>query len=179
MSMPGVVDWYRQEVLPKGGDHELRVVGLVLGHICRVARTSGARTSSTTPPTTSGASSTSVSAPRAPGGPALAMALDRHGGRLGRPELLGAGLSRSPRCQQIPHRLPRRPATLDGPDLWLPASGEGQPEAPRAGAEGAPPAACPGAVPAQQSGTAAGHAQVPQEGQAGAPPAAHGGAVSA
>ena len=33
MSVPDVVDWYRQQVLPKGGEHELRFVGSALGHI--------------------------------------------------------------------------------------------------------------------------------------------------
>ena len=33
MSMPDVVNWYRQEILPKGGDHELQIAGFVLGHI--------------------------------------------------------------------------------------------------------------------------------------------------
>ena len=33
MSVPDVVDWYRQEILPRGGDHELQFAGSVLGHI--------------------------------------------------------------------------------------------------------------------------------------------------
>ena len=33
MSLPDVVHWYRQEVLPRGGDHELQVAGSILGHI--------------------------------------------------------------------------------------------------------------------------------------------------
>ena len=33
MSVPDVVDWYRQEVLPGGGDHELQFAGSGLGHI--------------------------------------------------------------------------------------------------------------------------------------------------
>ena len=33
MSAPDVVDWYRQEVLPTSGDHELQFAGSVVGHI--------------------------------------------------------------------------------------------------------------------------------------------------
>ena len=33
MSLADVVDWYRQEILPKSGDHELLFAGSVLGHI--------------------------------------------------------------------------------------------------------------------------------------------------
>ena len=33
MSVPHVVDWYRQEILPRGVDHELQFAGSVLGHI--------------------------------------------------------------------------------------------------------------------------------------------------
>ena len=31
--MPHVVYWYRQEILPRGGDHELQFAGCVPGHI--------------------------------------------------------------------------------------------------------------------------------------------------
>ena len=34
MPVPDVLDWYRQEILPRGGDHELQFAGSVLGHIC-------------------------------------------------------------------------------------------------------------------------------------------------
>ena len=33
MSAPDVVNWYCQEILPTGGDHELQFGGSVLGHI--------------------------------------------------------------------------------------------------------------------------------------------------
>ena len=33
MFAPDVVDWYRQEILPRGGDHELQFAGSFLGHI--------------------------------------------------------------------------------------------------------------------------------------------------
>ena len=33
MPVPVVVDWYRQEVLPTGGDHELQFAGSVVRHI--------------------------------------------------------------------------------------------------------------------------------------------------
>ena len=33
MSVPGVVDWYCQETLRGGGNHELQLAGSVLGHV--------------------------------------------------------------------------------------------------------------------------------------------------
>ena len=33
MSVPNVVDWYRQDILPRVGGHELQIAGWVLGHI--------------------------------------------------------------------------------------------------------------------------------------------------
>ena len=45
MSVPDVLDWYRQEIPPKGGDHELQFAGSVLAAFGGAPRSSGAGTS--------------------------------------------------------------------------------------------------------------------------------------
>ena len=128
MSVPDMVDWYRQEVLPMGGDHELQFAVSVLGHIqwgtsqqrCRDKRNRN-------PYHLRCLLDHCVN----PAGPRVALRWVWLLRPCGPP---GAPMSRSGPGFQMPTDTPRtapsRPATLDGHDLWLPAAGEGQPDAP-------------------------------------------------
>ena len=104
MSIPDVVDWYRQEILPRGGDHELQFAGCVLGHIRWGTSQQRCRDMLTCDPPPPPAPPRPVGEPSGlPGGLALVLALDRPEGRVGRPELLRGGRGRI----RIPSRFLR------------------------------------------------------------------------
>ena len=94
--MPDLVDWYRQEVLPRGVDYELQFAGSVLGHIRRGTSQQRCKDKLNHAPHHLRHLLTHSITPARPRGTIVAMVMDRPDGPVGRPELLGGGLGRGP-----------------------------------------------------------------------------------